>query len=86
MAGHWWTLAMEYAARQKMIVLGSAHAHTYRARRDEVEAIPSKGDMQPWEAQDLTCYIANVVERPNYKKCATSPRTARPPNCDVTVT
>ena len=25
MAGHWWTLAMEFAAQQKMIVLGSAH-------------------------------------------------------------
>ena len=25
MAGHWWTLAMAYAAQQKMIVLESAH-------------------------------------------------------------
>ena len=67
-ASHWWTLAMEYAAQQKMIVLESVHTHAYRAGCDEVEAIPSIGDMESWEVPDLICGIANVVEGPDGKK------------------
>ena len=55
-------------AQQKMIVLGSAHTHPYRAGRDEVEAIPSIGDMESWKVPDLTCGIANVVEGSDRKK------------------
>jgi hypothetical protein len=85
MAGHWWTLAMEYAAQQK-IVLGSAHTHTYRAGRDEVEAVPSIGDMESWEVSDLICGIANVVEGPDgTKKCADIASCGPPSNRDVTV-
>jgi hypothetical protein len=62
-----------------MIVLGSAHTHTYRAARDEGEAIPSIGDMESWEVPDLICGIVNVVEGSDGKKSgATSPRAARP--------
>jgi hypothetical protein len=43
---------------------------TYWAGRDEVEAIPSIGDMESWEVADLICGIANVVEGPDgTKKC-----------------
>lgn len=86
MAGHWWTLAMEYAAQQKMIVLESVHTHTYRAGCDEVEAIPSIGDMESWEVPDLICGIANVVEGPDgKKKCGDIASCGPPSNCDVTV-
>jgi hypothetical protein len=86
LAGHWWTLAMEYVAQQKMIVLGSAHTHTYRAARDEGEAIPSIGDMESWEVPDLICGIANVVEGSGgKKKCGDIASYGPPINCDVTV-
>ena len=42
----------------------------YLAGRDEVEAIPSIGDMGSWEVPDLNCGIANVLEGPDgTKKC-----------------
>jgi hypothetical protein len=69
-----------------MIVLESAHTHTCRAGRDEVEAIPSIGDMESWEVPDLICGIANVVEGSDRKKkCGDIAWYGPPSNCDVTV-
>ena len=86
MPGHWWMLSLEYAAQQKMIVLGSAHTHTYCAGRDEVEAIPSIGDMESWEVPDSICGIANVVEGSDGKnECGDIASCCPPSNCDVTV-
>jgi proteasome lid subunit RPN8/RPN11 len=47
MAGHWWMLSLEYAAQQKMIVLGSAHTHPYRAGATKWKRFPALATWSP---------------------------------------
>jgi hypothetical protein len=77
---------MEYAAQQKMIVLGSAHTLHLPGRARRRETIPSIGDMESREVPDLICGIVNVVEGPDgTKKCGDIASCGPPSNCDVTV-